>query len=153
MHLRARLQSFLPLALLWPGNLKTQRHGWSGVIINASCNADEAFAEVVECTAETPGAALALYDDTIRQVYSLDPQDQAKGHLGDTVTVQGTLEGSAIHIASLHLFSEVGLRAGLKAPEFSARDQFGKTQTLETRRGQRDTRRPSFQSIPFPISS
>jgi hypothetical protein len=103
--------------------------------------------------AETPGAALALYDDTIRQVYALDPQDQAKGRLGGSVTVQGTLEGSALHVASLRMFSEVGFRAGLKAPEFSTRDQFGKTQTLEPRRGQRDTKRPSFQSIPFPISS
>jgi peroxiredoxin len=112
---------------------------WSGVIINSSCNADEAFAEAAKCTAETPGAALALYDDTIRQVYALDPQDRAKGHLGDSVTIQGALEGSAIHVASLQMFSEVGLRAGQKAPEFSARDQFGKTQTLETLRGSKGT--------------
>jgi len=112
---------------------------WSGVIVNGSCNADDAFAEAAKCTAETAGAALALYDDTIRQVYALDPQDQAKGHLGDSVTIQGTLEGSAIHVASLKMFSEVGLRAGQKAPEFSARDQFGKTQTLETLRGSKGT--------------
>ena len=112
---------------------------WSGVIINASCSVDEAFAEAAKCTAETPGATLALYDDTIRQVYALDPQDQAKGHLGDSVTVQGTLEGSVIHAASIRLFSEVGLRAGQKAPDFSARDQFGKTQSLETLRGSKGT--------------
>jgi len=112
---------------------------WSGIIVNGSCNADEAFAEAAKCTAETPGAALALYDDTIRQVYALDPQDLAKGHLGDSVTIQGTLEGSAIHVASLKMFSEVGLRAGQKAPEFSARDQFGKMQTLETLRGSKGT--------------
>ena len=117
----------------------TKAGSWSGVIINGSCNADEAFAEAEKCTAETPGAALALYDDTIRQVYALDPQGQAKGHLGDSVTVQGTLEGSALHVASLQMFSEVGLRTGLKAPEFSARDQFGKTQTLETLRGSKGT--------------
>ena len=117
----------------------TKAGSWSGVIINGSCNADEAFAEAEKCTAETPGAALALYDDTIRQVYALDPQGQAKGHLGDSVTVQGTLEGSALHVASLQMFSEVGLRAGHKAPEFSARDQFGKTQTLETLRGSKGT--------------
>ena len=75
----------------------------------------------------------------IRQVYALDPQDQAKGHLGDSVTVQGTSEGGAIHVASIKMFSEVGLRAGQKAPEFSARDQFGKTQTLETLRGSKGT--------------
>ena len=117
----------------------THAGSWSGVVVNATCNADEAFAEAAKCTAETPGATLALYDDTIRQVYVLDPQDQAKGHLGDSVTVQGSLEGSAIHVASLKPFSEVGLRAGRKAPEFSATDQFGKTQTLETLRGPKGT--------------
>jgi peroxiredoxin len=112
---------------------------WSGVIINGACNADEAFAEAAKCTAETTGAALALYDDTIRQVYSLDPQDQCKGHLGDSVTVEGTLEGNAIHVSSLKMFSEVGLRTGQKAPDFSAFDQFGMTQTLETLRGGKGT--------------
>jgi peroxiredoxin len=114
---------------------KTNAGSWSGLIVNGSCNADEAFAEAAKCTAETPGANLALYDDTIRQVYALDPQDQAKGHLGDSVTVQGALDGSAIHVASIKMFSEVGLRAGQKAPDFSARDQFGKTQTLDSLRG------------------
>ncbi len=117
----------------------TNAGSWSGVIINGSCSADEAFAEAAKCTAETPGATLALYDDTIRQVYALDPQDQAKGRLGDSVTVQGTLEGSAIHLVSLRMFSEVGLRVGQKAPDFSARDQFGKTQTLDTLRGPKGT--------------
>ena len=89
------------------------------MVINASCTVDEAFAEAAKCTADTLGAALALYDDTIRQVYSLDPQDQAKGHLGDAVTVRGMLEGNAIHVASVQMFSEVGLRADRKAPDFS----------------------------------
>jgi len=117
----------------------TRGGSWSGVVVNAACNADEAFAEAAKCAAETPGAALALYDDTIRQVYVLDPQDQAKGRLGDSVTVQGSLEGSVIHVASLKPFSEVGLRAGQKAPDFSATDQFGRTQTLETLRGRKGT--------------
>jgi peroxiredoxin len=117
----------------------TKASSWSGVIINGSCNADEAFAEAAKCTAPTAGAALALYDDTIRQVYALDPQEPAKGHLGDSVTIQGALDGNAIHVASLHMFSEVGLRSGQKAPDFSARDQFGKTQTLDTLRGPKGT--------------
>ena len=118
---------------------KTISGSWSGVIVNASCNADEAFAEAAKCTAEMPGESLALYDDTIRQVYSLDAQDRAKGHLGDSFTVQGTLDGSLIHVASLQMFSEVGLRTGQKAPDFSAVDQFGKTQTLTTLRGSKGT--------------
>ena len=117
----------------------TKASSWSGVIINGSCNADEAFAEASKCTAQSSGAPLALYDDTIRQVYALDPQDPAKGHLGDSVTVQGALDGNAIHVTSLRMFSEVGLRTGQKAPDFSARDQFGKTQTLDTLRGPKGT--------------
>ena len=117
----------------------TKMSSWSGVIINGICTPDEAFAEAAKCTDATPGAALALYDDTIRKVYALEPQDQAKGHLGDSVTVQGTLDANKIHVASLQMFSEVGLRTGEKAPDFSARDQFGNTQTLETLRGSKGT--------------
>jgi hypothetical protein len=76
------------------GNTRTG--SWSGVIINGTCSPDEAFAEAAKCTEATPGAALALYDDTIRQVYALEPQDQAKGHLGDSVTIQGTLDANRI---------------------------------------------------------
>jgi peroxiredoxin len=112
---------------------------WSGVIVNASCNADDAFAEAAKCTAPASGTPLALYDDTTRQVFSLDPQDSADGHLGDSVTIQGRLDGTSIHVASLQMFSEVGLRPGQKAPDFSARDQFGKTQTLDTLRGAKGT--------------
>jgi peroxiredoxin len=112
---------------------------WSGVIVNASCTADEAFAESAKCTTEASGTALALYDDTVRQVYSLDAQVQAKGHLGDSVTISGTLNGNTIHVVSLRLFAEVGLRPGQKAPDFSARDQFGKTQSLESLRGTKGT--------------
>jgi peroxiredoxin len=117
----------------------THAASWSGVIINGSCSADEAFAEAAKCTAETPGAPMALYDDTIRQIYALEPQDQAKGRLGESVTVLGTLEGNALHVSSLQKFSEVGLRSGQKAPEFSAIDQFGKTQNLGTLRGSKGT--------------
>jgi len=112
---------------------------WSGVIINNTCTVDEAFGEAPKCTVEAPGAALALYDDTIRQVYALDPQDQAKGHLGDSVTVQGTLQGNSIRVAFLQMFAEVGLRAGQKAPDFSAPDQFRKMQTLESLKGSKGT--------------
>ncbi len=130
----------LAAAFTLAGQSGTSKDGsWSGVIINNSCTVDEAFAEAAKCTAAAPGATLALFDDTIRQVFALDPQDPAKDHLGDSVTVQGTLDGSAIHVASLSMFSEVGLRPGQKAPDFSAHDQFGKTQTLETLRGSKGT--------------
>ncbi len=113
---------------------------WSGVIINSNCTADEAFAEAAKCTAkDVPGAKLALYDDTIRQVYVLDPQDPATGHLGDSVVVTGTLEGNTIRVTSLKMHTSIGLAVGQKAPDFSARDQFGQQQTLETLKGLKGT--------------
>jgi hypothetical protein len=112
---------------------------WSGVIINSGCTVDEAFAEAAKCMDAAPGAKLVLYDDTIRQIYELDPPTQAAGHLGNSVTVRGTLEGSTIHVTSLELLSSIGLAVGQKAPSFSARDQFGKEQTLESLKGAHGT--------------
>jgi hypothetical protein len=113
---------------------------WSGVIINSGCTADEAFAESAKCTEkDVPGAKLSLYDDTIKQVYNLDPQDQAVGHLGDSVTVAGTLEGATIRVASVKMLTAIGLASGQKAPAFSARDQFGREQTLDTLKGPHGT--------------
>ena len=52
---------------------------WSGVIMNNNCTADEAFAEAPKCTEkDVPGAKLVLYDDTTRQMFSLDPQDAGR---------------------------------------------------------------------------
>jgi len=113
---------------------------WSGVIINSNCTADEAFAEQAKCTEAGPqGTRLSLFDDTQRRVYSLEPQDQAMGRLGDSVSVAGTVQGNAIRVESIKTFPAVGLPAGRKAPAFSARDQFGREQTLETLKGAKGT--------------
>lgn len=112
---------------------------WSGVIVNAICTADEAFAEAAKCTEKSAGARLALYDDTTRQVFKLDPQDQAAGHLSDSVTVDGALYGDTIRVASLRLLTSIGLPVGQKAPTFSAPDQFGNPQTLNTLKGSKGT--------------
>ena len=111
---------------------------WSGILVSSACNADEAFAESPECMKDVPGAQLALYDDTNRVMYGLEPQEKIAAHLGDTVTVRGTLEEDAIQVASVELMS-IGLAVGQKVPAFSARDQFGKVQTLETLRGANGT--------------
>ena len=113
---------------------------WSGVIINSNCSLDEAFAEDAKCTEKgVPGAKLALYDDTTRQMFILDPQDQAVGHLGDSVTVSGTVEGNILHVASFKMLSDVGLAVGQRAPAFTARDQFGREQSLHTLKGANGT--------------
>ena len=113
---------------------------WSGVIMNSTCSLEEAFAESAKCTEkDLPGAKLTLYDDTSRQMLILDPQDQAIGHLGDSMTITGTLEGNTIHLTSLKMHTSIGLAVGQKAPAFSARDQFGKLQTLESLKGPKGT--------------
>ena len=111
---------------------------WSGILVSSSCNADEAFNESPECFKDVPGAKLALYDDTNRLMYDLNPQEKVTAHLGDTVTVHGTLNDDTIQMTSIELMS-IGLAVGQKAPAFSLSDQFGHVQTLDTLRGKNGT--------------
>jgi hypothetical protein len=127
----------LPLAL-GAQDKPASSGSWSGVVVSSACNADEAFNESPECTKEVPGAKLALYDDTNRVMYSLEPQSSVTAHLGDTVTVRGTLDGETIRMAAIESTS-IGLAVGQKAPAFSVRDQFGHTQTLESLKGANGT--------------
>jgi peroxiredoxin len=137
LFLRLLLLSLSALALAQQ-NSTTKPGSWSGVLVSSACNADEAFNESPECTRSVPGAKLALYDDTNRVVYSLEPQGKVTGKLGDTVTVQGTLAGDTIQLASIELMS-IGLAVGEKSPDFSVRDQLDRTQTLETLKGTNGT--------------
>ncbi len=111
---------------------------WSGTVVSSSCNADEAFNESSECVKNVPGAKLALYDDTNRVMYGLEPQESVTAHLGDSVTARGTLDGETIRISSIELMS-IGLAVGQKAPAFSVHDQFGHVQTLDTLKGMNGT--------------
>ena len=111
---------------------------WSGVLVTSACNADEAFNESPECFKSIPGAKIALYDDTNRLMYSLEPQDKVSGHLGDTVTVRGSLDEDTIQVTSSAPMA-IGLAVGQKAPDFSAHDEFGNVQSLETLKGTNGT--------------
>jgi len=113
---------------------------WSGVIIYSGCTVDEAFAESDKCLERRgSGTQLSLYDDTIRQIYELDAQDQAARYFGDSVTVEGTLQGNVIHVARITKLTSIGLEIGQRAPLLSARDQFGREQNLETLKGPKGT--------------
>jgi hypothetical protein len=131
------LSSIAPLAFARQNNATNSR-AWSGVLVSSACNADEAFNESPECTRNVPGAKLALYDDTNRVMYGLEPQGKVAAHLGDTVTVRGTLDGDTIQMASIEPMS-IGLAVGEKAPAFSVRDQSGRIQTLDTLKGANGT--------------
>jgi hypothetical protein len=119
-------------------NNATKTGAWSGVLVTSACNADEAFNESPECFKTVPGAKIALYDDTNRVMYSLEPQDKVTAHLGDTVTVRGTLDEDTIQVISTEPMA-IGLAVGQKAPNFSARDEFGHVQTLESLKGPNGT--------------
>ena len=119
-------------------NTAARPRAWSGVLVSSACNADEAFAESPECMKVVPGAKLALYDDTNRVMYGLEPQDKVTAQLGDTVTVRGAIDEDTIQIASLELMS-IGLAVGQKAPAFSVHDQFGRVQTLDSLKGANGT--------------
>jgi hypothetical protein len=119
-------------------NPATSTGSWSGVIVSSACSADEAFSESPECSKNVPGARLSLYDDTNRVMYGLEPQKLAGAHLGDTVTLRGTLDGDSIRVSSIEPMS-IGLAVGQTAPAFSIRDQSGRVQTLDTLRGTNGT--------------
>ena len=119
-------------------NTPASTSSWSGIVVSSACDADEAFNGSVECNKDVPGAKLALYDDTNRVMYSLEPQASVNVHLGDIVTARGTLDGETIRITSIEPIA-IGLSAGQKAPEFSLRDQFGHLQTLDTLKGANGT--------------
>jgi len=71
-------------------------------------------------------------------LYGLEPQQLIGGHLGDTVTVRGSLDGETIRVTSIDLIS-IGLAVGQRAPAFSLHDQNGRTETLESLKGPKGT--------------
>lgn len=132
------LLGFAISAAAWQNKLNTR--SWSGVIINGGCTADEAFAESDKCFERLgPRARLALYDDTIRQVYDLDAQDRAAGYFGESVTVEGALHGTSIQVSTIRKLTSIGLEPGQTAPAFSLRDQFGQLQDLNTLKAPKGT--------------
>jgi peroxiredoxin len=131
------LFSIAPLAVAGQKNT-TSSGSWAGILVSSACNADEAFAEVPDCFKDQPGAKLSLIDDTTRVMYDLETQGPVVAHLGDAVTVRGTLDGDTIETTSIEPMS-IGLAVGQKAPAFSIRDQFGRVQTLDTLKGPKGT--------------
>jgi hypothetical protein len=134
------LMMFFSLASLRTAGqtMATKPKSWSGILVSSACNADEAFAESPECTKTVPGAKFALYDDTNRVMYGLEPQSLVSAHLGDTVTATGTLEDDTILLTSVERMS-IGLAVGQKAPAFTVHDQFGGVQTLNSLKGPNGT--------------
>lgn len=120
-------------------NHMTNSGSWSGIIMNSGCTLDEAFAEAAKCTERVPGTKLVLYDDTTRQFFDLDTQAEAGKRLGDSVTVLGILHDNAIQVGSIEPLAPIGLGVAEKAPSFSAPDQFGHEQNLQTLKGSHGT--------------
>ena len=71
-------------------------------------------------------------------MYGLEPQQPLPGHLGEVVTVHGTLDEDTIQVSRLEPLS-VGLAVGKSAPAFLLRDQSGEVQTLDSLKGKNGT--------------
>lgn len=137
-HLCLAVFVFIATCFIHGQSTSANPGSWSGILVSSACNADEAFNESPECNKNVPGAEVALYDDTSRVMYRLEPQPSITARLGDAVTVRGTLDGETIRLASIDMMS-IGLAVGQKAPAFSLRDQLGRLQTLDTLRGAKGT--------------
>jgi hypothetical protein len=136
---------FGPLAMAAQNN--TDNTGtWSGIIINSSCTPEQAFDEADACMSRVAGAPVSFYDDTTRQIFALDSQEQAASLFGEVVTVHGTVDGKTMHVASIERLTSIGLAVGQKAPNFTVRDQFGKEQSLDTLKGPNGTALLFFRS-------
>jgi hypothetical protein len=76
------------------------------------CGAKGANADHADCAktcVKEHGAKFALYDESTKKVYILDPQEKAAEHAGHEVTVQGTLEGDTIHLTSISMKAAKGM--------------------------------------------
>lgn len=89
-------------------NSKVNSGSWSGVIINSGRTVDEALAEAPKFTDKVPGTRLVLYDDTIRQIYDLDPQTQAGGQLGRASRSPALCEATLSALPPLKLSPRLG---------------------------------------------
>ena len=99
------------LALAWQGGT-TKSKSWSGYVTDTMCGAKGASAAHADCAktcVKEHGAKFALYDESTKKVYVLDPQEKAAEHAGHEVTVQGTLEGDTIHLTSISMKPAKGM--------------------------------------------
>ena len=129
---------FLPL-MAGGQNMGGDSGSWSGIVVSSACDADEAFNESPECLKQVPGATLALYDDTNRVMYGLEPQslvtaqagrcgdgerdtggrdDSSEPRGGDGDWTEGGTEGSG-------LFAAGSVRARADAGEFAGSERDG----------------------------
>ena len=71
---------------------------------------------------------------SIGESRGVDAQEQAAGHLGDSVMVNGTLQGNTIHVASIEKLTSIWFGSGPQGAYFFG-DQFGREQNLDTLKG------------------
>ena len=56
--------------------------------------------------APRPRQSSSLYDDTIRAIYALEPQDLAVGHLGEASPSRARFESNTIHVTSIKVLTD-----------------------------------------------
>lgn len=76
---------------------------WTGWVTDAACGASGANAAHKACAEKcmAKGSKLVFYNNADKKLYKLDKQDVAKQHIGEEVTVKGTVDGDAIAVDSM----------------------------------------------------
>jgi|CXWL01.1.fsa_nt_gi hypothetical protein len=76
---------------------------WNGWVTDSHCGAGGAKAGHKDCAVKCVkgGATYVFYNSADQKIYKLDNQELAAANLENEVTVQGTLEGDTIKVASI----------------------------------------------------
>jgi hypothetical protein len=98
---------FLPVLALLAAFIASPADGsWTGWISDDMCgakNGQEGGAECASRCVKEHGAKYVFVNDSDKKIYSVDAQDKVAPHAGHHVVVKGTVDGSALKLASIEM--------------------------------------------------
>jgi hypothetical protein len=77
---------------------------WTGYISDSHCGAQGGSEKHAHCAAncvKENGASYVFVNDGDRKVFRVDNQDKVAAHIGQHVTVKGTVDGDTLKVASI----------------------------------------------------
>jgi hypothetical protein len=97
---------FLPALALLAASIASPADGsWTGWISDDMCGAKnaEGGAECASRCVKEHGAKYVFVNDADKKVYTIDAQDKVAAHAGHHVVVKGSVDGSALKLASIEM--------------------------------------------------
>lgn len=95
-----------PALVLLAASISSPADGsWIGWISDDMCGAKnaEGSAECASRCVKEHGAKYVFVNDGDKKVYAIDAQDKVAPHAGHHVVVKGTVDGSALKLASIEM--------------------------------------------------